>query len=164
MYYALGLGIYGYCRALDYQEELQDADLLISEDLRDALPFLYKKHFGVEYKELGWWLIPGAREWVKEMEDKWFHNQLDLHDLYKDPEFLEELRTAIYSLNYDEIEDMVSDFEMSLEGELNSMDSDEIKELYDEEGPTIDYDIVTEDDEVIYCGSVWLPDLEEEDE
>jgi hypothetical protein len=68
----------------------------VDENLKDVIAFLYKKHFGKEYIELGWWLEPGAKEFVKDIEDKWFHNKIDTLTLYTDYEFIDFLKQVYY--------------------------------------------------------------------
>lgn len=164
MNYSVSYRFTGCCPDIDFYEDLDSGEVLVSEDLRDALPYLYEKHFGVPYRELGWWLEPGAKEWVKEIEDKWFHNKLDLSEVYKDTEFLASLAQKYSTqINEDTVEDLKDDFEMMLRDELDYLDNDELKDLY-EYDDTIDYTIEDEDGNIIASGYVDLPELEEDEE
>lgn len=163
MYYELSGHLVGYCQDIDFQQNLYTKRVLVSEDLKDALPYLYEKHFGVPYDELSWWFEKGAKEWVKEIEDKWFHNQLDLSELYKDKDFLSDLSSEYMDSDNLDIDDLKDDFEDSLRYELEMLSNEELKELY-EYSSSVDYDILDDDDNVIEFGSVDLPELEEEEE
>lgn len=164
MYYTVGCAIYGVCPAIDYSKQLKGEIITVMEDLRDALPYLYEKHFGKEYGELSWYLEPGAKEFVKDLEDKWMHNKLDLSEVYKDEEFLKSLAERYSTqLSRECIEDIQDEFEDMLRDELTYLDTDELKELY-EYDDTVDYDIEDEDGNIIAIGFVCLPDLEDDDE
>ena len=164
MNYSVSYIFTGCCPDIDFYETLDSGEVLVSEDLRDALPYLYEKHFGVPYRELGWWLEPGAKEWVREIEDKWFHNKLDLSEVYKDTEFLASLAQKYSTqINEDTIEDLKDDFEMMLRDELDYLDNDELKDLY-EYDDTVDYTIEDEDGNIIASGYVDLPELEDDEE
>ena len=164
MNHVIGYTFVGYCNDIDFYENLDSGEILISEDLRDALPYLYEKHFGVPYRELGWWLEPGAKEWVKEIEDMWLHNKLDLSDLYKDEDFLNSL-VEKYSdqINEDTINDLQDEFEDLLRDELDYLDNDELKELY-EYDDSVNYTIEDGHGNIVASGFVSLPELDEDEE
>lgn len=166
MYYNISTGLVGYCEALDYTSSNETGyTVSVSEDLRDAIPYLYEKHFGVPYRELGWWLEPGAKEFVKDLEDKWMHNKLDLSEVYKDEEFLKLLSEKYASYSTEALEQIKEDFEDELRWKLDLLSLKELKLLQEEYGDTIDYDIYDSDDNVVDYGYVDLPDdYDEEDE
>lgn len=163
MYHTVSYNFTGFCPDVDFQYTLESGTVTIAEDLRDAIPYLYEKHFGVPYRELGWWLEPGAREWMKDIEDKWFHNQLDLSEVYKDEEYLQELAQEYYSVSVENIDDMKDEFEDALKDELENLSNEELKELY-EYDDSVDYTIEDDDDHVVAFGFVYLPDLDEDEE
>lgn len=164
MNYSVSYSFTGNCSDIDLYETLDSGQVIVSEDLRDALPYLYEKHFGVPYRELGWWLEPGAKEWVKEIEDKWLHNKLDLSELYKNEEFLNSLADK-YSDRIDEdtIEDLRDEFEDMIRDELSDLENDELKELY-EWDDSVNYTIEDSEGNIIASGWVCLPDLDEEED
>ena len=150
----------GYCADIDFEEDLISGQVVISEDLKDALPYLYEKHFGIPYNELGWWLEPGAQEFVKDLEDKWFHNKLDLSEVYCDEEFLNKLvseNAGRFDMN---LNDVVYEFEDMLRDELYGLCKSEIEDLY-EYDDEVSYVIYDAFDNEIYQGWMSLPDLED---
>ena len=164
MNYSVSYHFTGKCPDVDVYETLESGQVLISESLEDALPYLFEKHFGVPYRELGWWLEPGAKEWVKEIEYKWMHNQLDLSEVYKDKEFLEELALKYsYQIDEDTIDDLKDEFEERIREEFDLLNNDELKELY-EYDDSVNYTIEDDDENVIAEGYVYLPDLDEDEE
>lgn len=163
MYYAIDFQVKGYCPDLDLESNFENCHILVSEDLRDALPYLYEKHFDVPYKELGWWLEPGAREWMKEMEDKWMHNQLDLTEVYKDSEFLASLSDKYADYSSVDIDTLRDEFEDEIRDELYSLSNDELRDLY-EYSDSVDYTIEDSSGNVLASGYVDLPELDEEED
>lgn len=164
MNYSVNYTFTGKCPDIDLYEKLELGQVLISEDLRDAIPYLYQKHFGIPYAELGWWLEPGAKEWLKEIENKWMHNQLDLSEVYKDKEFLKELCLKYSNqINEDTLDDLKDEFEDKIQDELDYLDRTELVELY-EYDDKVNYIIEDHNENIIAEGYVYLPDLDDEDE
>ena len=163
MYYTVSYTFTGVCPIVDFQHTLESGDVVVSDDLWNAIPYLYEKHFGVPYKELGWWLESGAREWMKEIEDKWLHNQLDLSEVYKDQDYLNELAKQYYTVSVEDIEDMKDEFEDALRDELDLLSTEELRELY-EYDDSVDYIIEDDNECVVAFGSVDLPEIEDEEE
>ena len=161
MYYEVPSGLVGYCEALDYQSQLDDSCKLVSEDLKDALPYLYEKHFGKPYKELGWWLEDGAEEFVKGLEDKWLKNELDLSEVYKDEDFLKSLATEYTK---DQLYNAQCEMEDEIIDELYSLSTDELRDLINDYGDEIEYVIYDTDDKMVAWGEVSVPELDEEEE
>jgi hypothetical protein len=58
----------------------------------------------VDYKELGWWLEPGAKEFVKALEEQWFYNKIDTVKLYADYNFKDYLKDKYWSDAVDKAE------------------------------------------------------------
>ena len=104
MNYEIEVSAVGYCEALGEYYPASYSKKLVQEDLKDALPYLYEKEFGTPYRELGWWLIPGAKEFVKDLEDKWNKNKLDLSYLYKNKDFL---ATLVPKYSGEELEEII---------------------------------------------------------
>lgn len=155
------------CPAIDYVHESLCGSILIHEDIRDAIPFLYEEHFHERYNELGWYLIEGAREFVKDLEDKWSRNELDLSPLYDTNEdFQEYLKERYFITDQSEveldIEMLKDDCEDTIEQELDLLDDEERRELlqYDEK---VYYDVYIED-KLVTQGSVSIPEPEDEDD
>ncbi len=163
MYRTINYAFVGVCPDIDFQYKLESGTILVYEDLNDALPYLYEKHFGIPYSELSWYLEPGAKEWVKELEDKWMHNELDLSEVYNDEEFIASLSEENTHLSESTIEDMKDELEDAIEEELDCLSVSELKELYDEDD-VIRYTIEDDNGNVIAGGFVIVPEPDDEED
>lgn len=83
---------------LEYEEDL-DAfndsglfDYYVEEELKDIIKYLFLKKYHKAYRELGWWLEDGAKEFVKDIENKYYHNEFDSYELYHNYKFLDFLK------------------------------------------------------------------------
>lgn len=64
----------------------------IDENLNDVIDYMFIQKYNRPYENnLGWYLEDGAKEFVKDIEDKWWHNKLDTYTLYHDYKFLDYL-------------------------------------------------------------------------
>jgi len=64
----------------------------VREELEDVIDYLFIQKYDRPYKSnLGWYLEDGAKEFVKNIEDKYWHNTLDTFTIYHDPKFIEYL-------------------------------------------------------------------------
>lgn len=52
--------------------------------LQDIIEYLFKEKYGITYKPLSWYLEDGAREFVKDIEDSWLRNEIDVYDMLQD--------------------------------------------------------------------------------
>lgn len=96
----------------------------LMDDLDTYIRYAYEKKFGVPYRELGWWLEPGAKEFVKELEADWAHNKLDFHEAYRDRGYVEfatrrAIETGAASLD-EAIEGLLDDIEVMKASNLTS--------------------------------------------
>lgn len=69
-------------------------DYMVEENLRDIISYLFENKYFKEYDESNYYLEPGAKEFVKDIEEKWYNNSIDPHDFYsyKNFGFLDFLR------------------------------------------------------------------------
>lgn len=61
-------------------------------DIKDIIIYEYKNKYNEAFKEMSWWLLPGAKEFVKELENAWLHNQIDEFKYKNNSEFIEMLK------------------------------------------------------------------------
>lgn len=170
MNYSITLKVYCECDGLDMHDE-KDYELPIQENLDDVKAYLFFKKYGKCYNELSWALEPGAREFVKEIEDSWNANTFDSFSLYHDQEFMEFIRDVIYDdyeLTEEQLEDLVEEYKEDIDSELGGMSKEDIQYLNDAWGPELEFWVgsVRGDidlDEYIE-DHAWLWDDEEEDE
>lgn len=107
----------------------------LADDYQVILEFLYQKHFNKSYDPLGWMLLPGAKEFVKDFDDKWFHNQIDEFAIEHDPEFTEFVKDYVAEEvvldedTWDELLEIYIDF---VKDELAEASQKELKELYED--------------------------------
>lgn len=80
----------------DYYPEyinLYDYSYVVEEKLDDVVDYLFLKKYNKKYKKnLSWCLEEGAVEFVKDIENKWWHNELDTYELYQDSDFINYLK------------------------------------------------------------------------
>lgn len=55
----------------------------VEENISDISRYLFEKKYHKKYDELGWYLEPGAKAFIKDLEDRWLRNQIDTFDLYE---------------------------------------------------------------------------------
>lgn len=122
------------CSALD-KYETQYVEVPIVENFDTIKAYLFEKRFDVPYKELSWVLEKGAREFIRDLEDKWNHNEIDTYSLYHDEDFLEFVKNhELEELEYDE-EDFLEAFEDFYNDCYNDLvysSKQELEELKDE--------------------------------
>lgn len=99
----------------DYIINLNDYEYTVEPNLSDITEYYFEKTFRKPYDSLKWYLEPGARELVREVETKWFKNEIDTITLYRDYDFVDWLKDKYYlsALNkasleeIDETEDII---------------------------------------------------------
>lgn len=119
------------CVALD-KYDYKEVSVPIEEDFKTILAYLFKKRFDVAYNEMSWYLEKGAREFVRDLEDKWLHNEIDTFDLYHNDEFLEfykEFNDIKIELDEDEFIDAFEEFYDDCKDEVAWMSKEELEEL-----------------------------------
>ena len=55
-----------------------------------------KNKFRKKYSALSWYLESGAKEFVKDLENKWLNNKIDTVAMYQDFKFLDWLKERYY--------------------------------------------------------------------
>lgn len=155
MNYEIVVSATGYCEALNEYYPVSYTKKLVQEDLKDAIPYLYEQEFGTPYRELGWWLIPGAKEFVKDLEDKWSKNELDISYLYKNKDFL---ATLVPPYSQEELEEFKDDVEDSILSDLQALDDDELYELKEQDEDGVSYVIYDANENEIENGFVYFED------
>ena len=60
---------------------------VIDATLQDIVEYLFEQEYHKKYNELSWYLEDNAKEFVRDIEDKWMHNQIDEYALSNDPSF-----------------------------------------------------------------------------
>lgn len=129
MRYRVTAIIHKECAELDIDEEIE-VESYIEEDLNMLIAYFYQKHFGVPYRELGWWLEEGAKEFVKDIEDKWLHNEIDSFELMRDTEFQQFIQDNYTAdVSEDAIEDELDFLREDCISELEDMTTDELRNL-----------------------------------
>ena len=69
----------------------------ISEDINVVIRYLYEKKYNKPYNELSWYLEDGARQFVKDIENSYLKNTLDMFALYHDYHFIDWLKDYYYN-------------------------------------------------------------------
>lgn len=86
-------------------DELYYDDIVVDEvdyeyhvqlNLQDILEYEYENKFRKKYNCLSWYLEPGAKEFVKDVESRWWKNQIDTVSLYNDYKFIDWLKECYY--------------------------------------------------------------------
>ena len=60
---------------------------VVDTTLQDYVEYFFKQEYRKEYNPLAWYLEDNAREFVKDIENKWMHNELDEMSLSNDVSF-----------------------------------------------------------------------------
>ena len=142
MIYSGGLAhVHFCCDELDMEDEF-DIEVPVQENFKDILAYYFEKKYEVPYSETSWVIEKDARGFVRDLEDKWLHNEIDTFTLYHDSEFLEFLnnRGIDDSDNYvdDVVEDAYQDFLRECEDECRfHMSAKDLKTLVDDNYGTI---------------------------
>jgi hypothetical protein len=82
----------------------------VEETLQDIIEFYYLQKYNKQYLELGWWLEDGAKDFVKNIEQQWWHNKINTVCLYADYDFIDFLKTKYYD---DAVEQAEKDGDLS---------------------------------------------------
>ncbi len=142
------------CIALDTNYYRDGCVVIDTSDIKTLIPYLYEKHFGKKYNELSWYLEEGAREFVKDIEDKWMHNQLEVEE---DSEFL----NKYFENHKDEIvEKYAEDIKDEITEELEALSDKELKELDDDYMGFISFDLYL-DNEYVGDYDVDIPEYDD---
>ena len=56
-------------------------DYLVNIGCQDIVEFLFKERYGKEWNPLSWHLEDGARELVKDIEDAWLRDDIDIYSM-----------------------------------------------------------------------------------
>lgn len=80
-----------------------DFPYTISENIQDIIEYKFSEKYNIDYNYTTWYLEEGAKEFVKDLEYKWWHNQLDTTELYSfDYKFVNWLKDKYYNEAYEE--------------------------------------------------------------
>lgn len=141
MKYAVDVEVYCECEALNINE-LRYLTVNVDENLKDIVAFLFYKKYDKYYNELSWYLEPGAKEFVNELEQAWLNDAIDTFELYHNPEFLDFLSDNFPdNFTEDEIEDFLEQFEDEIAAELDSLDEEDIAWIIYNFGEEIEYSV-----------------------
>ena len=165
MYYSTNYYIKGYCEPLNITKTLKKDSITIAEDLNDIITYLYEKHYNIPYDELSWYLEPGAKEFVKDIEYRWLHNTLDTTSICQDKDFVKSLLLKECELSTDDLDDLKIKFETFIDKKLQSLDDQTIRDLYSSCGDGVEYTIYSESKigtQILNNGLVLLPELDEQ--
>lgn len=165
MYYSTKYYIKGYCEPLNITKTLKKDSITLTESLYDIISYLYEKHYNIPYNELSWYLEPGAKEFVKDIEEKWLHNTLDTSFIYRDKDFVKGLLLKDTELSTDDLDDLKIKFETFIGEKLQALDNQTVRDLYSSYGDGVEYTIYSESKfgtQFLNSGSVLLPELDEQ--
>ena len=107
--YVLGVYTYGLSSFLPSYVSIDDLDdlkfypepytLLIDEELDDICEYYFYKNYGVHYlNNLAWYQQPNAREFIRDIADRYRRNEIDTLTLYREPDFQEQLKETYHDL------------------------------------------------------------------
>lgn len=54
----------------------------VEYSVQDITEYEYERHFAKKWNDLNWYLEPGSKELVDEINSKWFTNTLDMSSYY----------------------------------------------------------------------------------
>lgn len=105
----------------------------IDVDLQEILEYLYYKRYNKFYNPLSWYLEDNAKEFVKSIEDDWFHNRLNDIELSQNKDFISYLKHK-YRV------DALDKYEKSVN--LNSIESEMMDYIDDNFDVDIDVEVI----------------------
>ena len=73
-----------------------DYEYTIQSNIQDIIEYEYENKFRKKYSALSWYLESGAKEFVKDLENKWLSNKIDTVAMYQDFKFLDWLKERYY--------------------------------------------------------------------
>ena len=98
------------CPAID-EYDTKYLEVPIEENFDTIKAYLFEKRYEVPYTDTTWLIEKDAREFMRDLEDKWNHNEIDTFSLYRDEDFLEFVRKhERIDIDQDELDDMFEDF------------------------------------------------------
>lgn len=101
--------------------DLPNHTLHIVEDFEDVLAFLFEQEFHVPYHINSYTLEKGGKEFVLELEDKWFKNELDTFKLYTEDEIFKQWLESRYIAKLDIKTEMLEEITQFMESELEDV-------------------------------------------
>ena len=141
MRYEVKSKIYRECLELGLEDEVE-IFTHVDEDLRMLVAYFYEQHFNKPYNELSWYLEEGAKEFVKEIEDKYWNNEIDSFALSRDESFIDFLSEHYEDVDEDTLEEELDYFRDIVIDELRDLSLEDLRDL-----PSwIDYSVSTIDD------------------
>lgn len=73
-----------------------DYEYTIQSNIQDIIEYEYENKFRKKYDALSWYLESGAKEFVKDLENKWFSNKIDTIAMFQDFKFIDWLKERYY--------------------------------------------------------------------
>lgn len=141
MKYAVDVEVCCECEALNINE-LRYFTVSVDENLKDIIAFLFYKKYDKYYNDLSWYLEPGAREFVNELEQAWLADALDTFELYHNPEFLDFLSDNFPdNFSQEELDDFLDQFADEIATELDNLDEEDIDWIINNYGEDIEYSV-----------------------
>lgn len=68
----------------------------IQSNIQDIIEYEYENKFRKKYDALSWYLESGAKEFVKDLENKWLSNKIDTVAMFQDFKFIDWLKERYY--------------------------------------------------------------------
>lgn len=68
----------------------------IQSNIQDIIEYEYENKFRKKYDALSWYLESGAKEFIKDLENKWFSNKIDTVAMFQDFKFIDWLKERYY--------------------------------------------------------------------
>jgi len=121
------------CDDLNMQDEF-DVDIYTQENFKDILAYYFEKKYEVPYTETSWVLEKDAREFVRDLENRWLNDEIDTFTLYHDESFLNFLKHRNLENDWrenEQLDDAYRDFLSDCEWEARALSKSELKELID---------------------------------
>ena len=167
MVYSINKSITCSCDPLYDLESTYDVSVTFSEDFKDVLAYLFQKEYGVYYNDTTWLLEPNAKEFVKDLEDKWLRDEIDTYTLYHDDDFLEFMSKRV-EVDDTTLMNELNNFKDDVELELRCWTKRELSDLIEDHGYKLIVEIVGENlylQDFIDVGEIYDEvDDDEEDE
>jgi hypothetical protein len=80
----------------DITVDINDYEFVVEDNLQDIVEYMYESKFNKKYNYLSWYLESGSREFIKDIHDKWWKNEIDTLSLYQNIDFKNWIKNRYY--------------------------------------------------------------------
>jgi hypothetical protein len=80
----------------DITVDINDYEFVVEDNLQDIVEYMYELKFNKKYNYLNWYLESGSREFIKDLQEKWWKNEIDTITLHQNFDFKDWIKDKYY--------------------------------------------------------------------